>query len=83
MMVALDEKWFTFWFGPLQRTTVVSDATEGHLVTDAAGGQIDVCGLCYHLMLCGQPEAMLISVERVAPGGHIDVRGLQCHLKPW
>lgn len=37
-MEARDEEQFTFWIVSLQRVTVVRDA---------AGGHVDVCGLCY------------------------------------
>ena len=67
-MEAQDERQFTFWIGPSQRTTMVCDAIEGHVWVigpDAVMAHVTTEG---HKDLWSvlQPEAMLMSVNCAA-----------------
>ena len=71
-----DEKWLTSWTSPPRRTTVVDNATEGHVWIsghDASRNQVDVQGLCCHQTLPSclcvpHPKAMLIYVAFMSLG---------------
>lgn len=85
-----DEKWLTSWNRHPGRTTVVDNATEGHVWIsghDASRNQVDVQGLCCHQTLPSclcvpHPKAMLIYVAFLSLGAILLCRTL-AYLRSW